>query len=144
MLDAIKGIFKKKRKLIAIMIDETGTVTQKKKKYENSLFHDKTSFNAEKEAYIVDHNFMCFDAKTHLPVAFYAMHNPQPLRMKHAPNPEVNAVGFQHILDNKAIQDLFSNQGLGTLFWVLVLVGFNILFTFIMIGIQTGYIKVHA
>jgi len=141
MLDAISKIFKSKRKLIAIFIDETGTVTRKKKKYSGNIFEHSEGFG-KKGSYIVDHNFTVFENKTNMPMAFYYKGNPQPIVMRHQRNKETDAIGFQHILDSKAIQDLFSNKGMDAIFWCIVLSGISCFLCLVMIGFQTGLIKV--
>lgn len=142
MLDALKNIFKSKRKLIAVFIDETGTVTRKKKKYSGNLFEDSDGIGKPKGSYIVDHNFTVYEGKTNLPMAFYYKNNPQPIPIKHARNLEADAIGFQHILDSKAIQDLFSNKGMDAIFWCIVVSAAGCLLTMVVLAIQTGIIKV--
>lgn len=142
MMDTIKGMFRKKRKILAVFLDETGGWQIKKKKYENNTFEDKEGWSGKKERYVVDHTHVAYDRKTGLPVSVYHKHNPQPIPLAHQRNRDIDSVGLNNILESKVVEELFSNKGLGTLFWIMIICGANILMSIIIICIQTGVIKV--
>lgn len=136
------GIFRKKRKLRAILLDEVGNVLIKNVGYENNTFTIKIS--GSQQTYIVDMNYVTYDKKTSLPVSFYYVNNPNPIRMRHERNKDVDSIGFKKILDSKTIQDLFSQESANKFNIMLIIVGINILLSIFIILLQTGVIKVHV
>lgn len=134
---------KKKRKLRAIFIDEVGNVIIKNVKYQNNIFSIK-DFGEEKMAYIIDHNFIVYDKKSSLPISFYYKNNPNPIRIQHERNDEVDGIGFQRILDSKTIQDLFTDEGLKKITLLMVLMIISLVLTLIVLLAQFGVIKIAA
>lgn len=136
LFDIIKTFFRKKKKLIVFFIDETGRIIKKERRYKNNTFTEK-SFG-EPMAYIVDHNFVNYERKSSLPVAFYYVNDPRPIRLSHKRNEEVDAIGLQKILDSKAIRDLFANEADKLQLILIILIGVNMLMTGVLIYLQVS------
>lgn len=134
------NFFMKKSRLKAMFIDEVGLVSEKKVKYTNNTFSVKNF--GEAQAYVVDHNFVTYDKKTKMPVSFYYVNNPNPIRIQHERNKEVDGIGFKKILDSKVISDLFSDEAKSIMTMLLVLIGVNLLFSLVIVLILFKVIKV--
>lgn len=137
-IDRVKGFFKKRSKLRAIIHDETANVYQKDVVYSNNVF--MISINGEKHAYVVDHNFVSYDQKTKIPISYYYISNPQPIRIQHERNQEVDSIGFRKILESKVITDLFSDEARNTLFLLVVLIIISMLLSAACFAAQMGWI----
>lgn len=140
IIDKAKEFFKKKSKIRAIIQDEVGKIHTKKCPYSNNSF--TVVINAEKHAYVVDHNFVTYDAKNNMPTSFYYINNPQPIRMQHERNEEVDSIGFKKLLDSKVITDLFSEEGKNMLTILMILIIVNLALTGLLAGIQFKLIKI--
>lgn len=119
ILGKITGFFTKKAKLKAIIFDEVGKQHEKKVEYANNYF--STSINGESHAYVVDHNFINYGAKNNEPIAHYYINNPQPIRLQHERNEEMDSIGFKKILESKVITDLFTEQAKNLLTLLMIL-----------------------
>lgn len=140
IIDKVKSFFKKKSKIKAIVLDEVGKIHIKKVPYSNNTF--TLTFNGEKQAYTVDHNFVTYDAKSNMPTSFYHINNPEPIRMKHERNTEMDSISFKKILDSKVITDLFSPEGKNLLTILMILIVVNLALTGLLAAIQFKIIKV--
>lgn len=136
----VPGFLQKKSRLKAIFIDEAGIVSIKKVKYTNNTFSLK-SFG-EDQAYVIDHNFVTYDSKTKNPVSFYYVNNPNPIRIQHERNKDVDGIGFKKILDSKTISDLFSDEGKNIMTLLLILLAVNIVITLVVALVVFKVIKV--
>lgn len=130
--ESFKSFFKKKRKLHVTFFDEIGNVYNKEIKYENNMFKIKEF--GEKVAYIVDHNFVLYDKSNHMARAYYYVNNPQPIRIQHERNQDLDSIGFRKILDSKVIADLFSEEGKNLMFWILIVGIINGVLTMIVLA----------
>lgn len=121
-----KQYFKKKRRLVAVFIDETGRIFEKETPYENNNFTIKIGSNlvgmgGTEQTYIVDAECMIYEVKSNLPKLFYYTNNPYPLKLKHTRSKEgVDSIGFKTLLDSKVITDLFSDEASDKLLWILI------------------------
>lgn len=140
LIDKAKGFFQKKSKITAIIIDEVGKVHTKKVPYANNSF--TLLVNSQKHAYVVDHNFVTYDIKKNGPVSFYYVNNPQPIRMQHERNADMDSIGFKKILDSKVITDLFSEEAKNLLTILMILIIVNLVLTGLLAAVQFHIIKV--
>lgn len=135
MWEDFKGLFKRKKKLVALFIDETGRWYRKEKRYQNNTFTE-SSFSKEPQEYIVDQSATGIEHKSGLPVSLYHVNNPEPIRnpdlLIHRRKQELDAIGFKKILDSKAIQDLFTDDRANILMILLILVGACLIFILII------------
>lgn len=140
IIDKARGFFQKKSKIKAIIIDEVGKLHTKKVAYNNNSF--TLLVNGEKHAYVVDHNFVTYDIKGNFPTSFYYINNPQPIRMQHERNDELDSISFKKILDSKVITDLFSEEAKNVLMILMILIIVNLVLTGLLAAIQFKLIKI--
>lgn len=138
LLDRVKGFFRKHDKLVAVFFDEVGSLRQQKIKYHNNLF--ETGVFGDKETYIVDQGRV-YDHKKLGKMAFYNAHDPQPLKLGHARNEEIDALGFRKILDDKTVQELFSDDALKLIKLALILIGINMLISIVIMLVEFKVVK---
>ena len=140
-IDGITTFFRKKSKLRVIFIDEVGNVSNKIVKYANNTFEVK--IQGEKQAYLVDHNFIMYDKGDRTATSFYYVNNPQPIHIQHSRNKDgIDSIGFKKILDSKTIQDLFSSEGMNIMKVIMFLAIGILLLQLIGLLVQFGVIKV--
>lgn len=111
-------------------------------KYDNNEF--TTKFGGKPHSYIVDHNFIVYDAKSKMPTSAYYVNNPNPIRLQHERNEELDSISFKRILDDKTVSDLFSPEGKNMLMILTMMVGACIALIIIVIAIQSGWITLSA
>lgn len=139
IIDAIKDFFKGKRVLRAYFIDETGRIFKKEVHYSNNIFSIK--IGDDLQSYIVDHNFMVYDAKDRVGTSVYYVNNPNPVRLQHERNNQVDSISIKKILDSKAIKDLFSEENKELINWILIIVIVNIMLTLVVGAKVFNFIK---
>lgn len=140
IIDKVQEFFKKKPKIKALIVDEVGRVHEKKQKYSNNSF--EVMISGKKHAYVVDHNFVTYEHKSNMPMSFYYINNPQPIRMQHERNENMDSISFKKILDSKVITDLFSAEAASILTLLMILIIANLVLTGILAAIQFKLIKI--
>jgi hypothetical protein len=135
----VKNLFKKRNRLKAIFIDETGHIITYKVKYANNVFTKR--IHGEEGSYIVDHNYIVYGKNNEATSAYYT-NNPNPIRLQHQRNENLDSLGFKRIIDSKAVADLFSAEGTNKMMMIIILIGINLLLTIFLLLIQFKVIKV--
>lgn len=137
-LKPVLDLFKTKRRLKAHFLDEAGLFFTREVKYDNNMF--STKFGGKDHAYIVDHNFIFYDAKDRRPSSLYYVNNPNPVRLQHERNLEADSIGFKNIIDSKTVQDLFSPEAANKMMILIIMLGVVILLVIVVIAVQAGWL----
>lgn len=122
MIEKAKNFLYRNYNLEVEVIDEVGRRTKHYVTPVNNTFRLK--FEDGEQDYIVDHNFLILDQKKKILVGYYHKNNPQPIHMEHKRNPDLDGRGFREIMESKVVKDLFSEEGMNILMWILFILIF--------------------
>jgi hypothetical protein len=139
MIEWVKGLFRKKKKLNARFIDEVGHSFDRKVKYVNNTF--SISIQGVEQTYIVDMACVIYERKKKLPTSVYYVGNPNPLRFSHLRNKDVDSISFKQILDSKVVTDLFTSGLEAKVQLLIILVAINLAVSVITMMAALGFLK---
>lgn len=95
-------------KVEVVFIDETNHSFRAKKRYTNNQFSIR--INGEDQRYNVDPKRVIRPAKGGIAQIFYEVGNPDPLPMQSEGDRTLSSVGYQQIMEDKVVRDLFSGD----------------------------------
>ena len=125
-----------KNKIQCFFYDDTGGMYRKIVKPVENKF--KIRFQGRQHRYLIDGKCVYYDHKKHLPTLHYYVGNPSPILLKYKEHPEANSVSLNNVMEDKSIQDLFSNDTMKELL-LLILVCANMLISGIMLVKVMGF-----
>lgn len=139
LFEYLRHFFYKKNQLQAIFQDETGRILIKRMNYKNNQFTLKRR-GQDPELYNVNPDFAKHNIKNGLPVAFYNLHNPDPIKWEFEFNEEWDSRGAEKIIKSKVIFDLFSDQMSFTTTLLLILLIVTLVLVVFLILLNTNVI----